>query len=132
MQSPLDGHIIVTERDFDRLTRLLEHHSADRLEDELERALVLQPDAVPANVVTMNSEVEFEDVDTQARSVVRLVYPPDADASRGSISVLAPLGSALLGLRAGQSIHWRMPAGTRHLRVLEVRYQPENAGDPHL
>jgi len=134
MQSPLDGHIIVTELDYARLMRLLEQHdaAADTLEGELERALVLRPSAVPDNVVTMNSEVEYEDVDTQVRNVVRLVYPRDADASRGWISVLAPLGSALLGLRAGQSIHWWVPAGNRHLRVVEVRYQPERHGDFHL
>lgn len=129
MQRP-HGHIIVTDRDFDRLTRLLEDHTAaaDALDGELERAVVLRPSAVPGNVVTMNSEVEYEDVDSEVRRVVRIVYPRDADASRGRISVLAPLGSALLGLRTGQSIHWPMPAGRRHLRVVDIRYQPETEG----
>jgi regulator of nucleoside diphosphate kinase len=130
MHSPLDGHIIVSELDFARLTRLLEQHdsTADALGGELERALLLRPSAVPGNVVTMNSEVEYEDVETQVRQAVRIVYPRDADASRGWISVLAPIGTALLGLRTGQSIRWRTPAGYRNLRVLEIRYQPEAAG----
>lgn len=134
MQSPLDGHIIVTELDFARLTRLLEQHdfAARALEGELERALLLRPSAVPGNVVTMNSEVEYEDVDTQVRRTVRVVYPRDADAASGRVSVLAPIGTALLGLRAGQSIHWPTPAGRRHLRVLEIRYQPEAEGHFHL
>lgn len=130
MHSPLDGHIIVSELDFARLTRLLEQHdsAANALEGELERALLLRPSAVPGNVVTMNSEVEYEDVETQVRQTVRIVYPRDADASRGWISVLAPIGTALLGLRVGQSIRWRTPAGYRNLRVLEIRYQPEAEG----
>lgn len=134
MQSPLDRHIIVSELDFARLTRLLEHDGADldALEAELARALVLRPSAVPETVVTMNSEVEYEETETQIRRVVRVVYPRDADAARGRVSVLAPVGSALLGLRVGQSIRWPLPAGPRTIRVVAIRYQPEAAGDYHL
>jgi len=134
MQSPLDRHIIVSELDFARLTRLLEQHdpATEALESELERAVIVRPSAVPDNVVTMNSEVEYEDTETGTRRVVRVVYPRDADASRGWISVLAPVGSALLGLRVGQSIRWPLPSGPRNIRVVEIRYQPEAAGDFHL
>jgi regulator of nucleoside diphosphate kinase len=69
----------------------------------------------------MNSEVVYEDCETSATRTVRVVYPKDADAVQGRISVLAPIGSALLGLRVGQSITWRVPNGTKRLRVVEVR-----------
>jgi regulator of nucleoside diphosphate kinase len=80
----------------------------------------------------MNSEVVYEDFATGARRTVRLVYPKDADASRGWISVLAPIGSALLGLRVGQEIEWQLPTERRRLFVVEIRYQPESRGDFHL
>jgi regulator of nucleoside diphosphate kinase len=60
---------------------------------------------------------------------VKLVYPKDANAAEGKISVLAPIGSALLGLRTGQTIEWQVPHGTKHIRVVEICYQPEASGD---
>lgn len=134
MQSPFDRHIIVNELDFSRLTRLLEQHdnTGDALAAELERAVLVRPSAVPKDVVTMNSDVEYEDEETNQRRVVRIVYPRDADAERGHVSVLAPIGSALLGLRIGQSIRWPLPDGSRRLRVLAIPYQPEAAGHHHL
>ena len=134
MDGPIDRHIIVNELDFSRLTRLLEQHDAsgNALEAELGRAILVRPSAVPKDVVTMNSDVEYEDEDTSTRRVVRIVYPRDADAERGRVSVLAPIGSALLGLRIGQSIRWPLPDGPRRLRVLAIPYQPEAAGHHHL
>lgn len=128
--------IIVTEQDVERLVRLLDVLPATQaalasaLEQELERACVVSPEAVPSDVVTMNSRVVFED-ESGKRSEVVLGYPHHANGS--TISVLAPIGMALLGLRPGQSIEWRMPTGrSRRIRVLEVLYQPEAAGDFHL
>ena len=63
------------------------------------------------------------------RRTVRVVYPREADSTRGHISVLAPIGSALLGLRVGQSIEWDLPKGRKRVRVVEIRYQPESHGD---
>lgn len=77
----------------------------------------------------MNSEVVYEDCDTLATRSVRIVYPHDADAGSGRVSVLAPIGSALLGLRIGQTITWRVPRGHKPIRVVEIRYQPEASGD---
>jgi regulator of nucleoside diphosphate kinase len=76
----------------------------------------------------MNSDVVYEDVETGARRSVRVVYPKDSDAASGRVSVLAPIGAALLGLRVGQEIDWRVPTGVKRIRVAEVRYQPEAAG----
>lgn len=77
----------------------------------------------------MNSEVVYEDIATGAQRAIRVVYPQDADVAAGRISILAPMGSALLGLRVGQQISWRVAKGVKRVRVVEIRYQPESAGD---
>jgi regulator of nucleoside diphosphate kinase len=124
--------LIVTNTDLQRLLPLLDQHDSpesDSLDDELHRAVVVDQRAVPADVVTMNSDVVYEDCETLARRRVRVVYPKDADASRGFVSVLAPIGSAILGLRVNQSIEWPVPNGRKRIRVLEITYQPEANGD---
>lgn len=116
--------IIITTTDLERLRPLVDLYdsaAAELLDAELHRARIVAPDRVPAGLVTMNSEVVYEDCETSATRTVRVVYPQDADAVAGRISVLAPIGSALLGLRVGQSITWRVPNGTKRLRVVEVR-----------
>jgi regulator of nucleoside diphosphate kinase len=116
--------IIITTTDLEKLRPLLDQHdspAAELLDAELHRARIVEPDRVPADVVTMNSEVVYEDCETSATRTVRVVFPKDADANQNRISVLAPIGSALLGLRVGQSITWRVPQGTKRLRVVEVR-----------
>jgi regulator of nucleoside diphosphate kinase len=125
-------NIIITANDLERLWPVLDQHdtpAAESLEMELRRAVIVDPHEVPADVVTMNSEVVYEDCESRARRTVRIVYPHDANASNGRVSVLAPIGSALLGLRVGQSIEWQVPTGTKRVRVVEIRYQPEAAGD---
>ena len=129
--------IVLTEQDSDRLTRLLDslpyarREGVGALEDELARAEVVAAANLPRDVVTMNSRVVFADLETGKRSEVLLVYPHDVAKFKdgGAISVLAPVGSALLGLRVGQSIDWRMPSGKlKRLRVLEVGGQPSSEG----
>lgn len=115
--------IVVSVEDRDRLSRLIEQTAtaiAESLEVELDRARVLPSHDVPPNVVVMNSDIEYEDTTTGQRRRVRLVYPSDANTTDGRISVLAPLGCALLGLQVGHEIDWRMPGGVRRLRVLGV------------
>jgi regulator of nucleoside diphosphate kinase len=130
---PKTDHIIVTDRDLERLLPMvIGMPLAATLEDELDRAVVVEQRAVPPDVVTMNSQIVYEDCATGARRDVELVYPGDSDAARGRVSVMAPVGSALLGLRVGQQIEWKLPTGTRCMRVVEVRYQPEAEGHFHL
>ena len=122
-------HVIVTDRDLERLLPMvLSTAHAGSLEGELDRAVVVKQREVPPDVVTMNSRIVYEDCSTGARRDVHLVYPRDADPARGRISVLAPIGSALLGLRVGQRIAWRLPAGIRWIRVVKVLFQPEAEG----
>ncbi len=127
----IEQDIIITDVDLDRLRPVIDQNdspASDSLDAELRRAKVVPQHEVPADVVTMNSEVVYEDCATSARRTVQVVYPKDANASVGKVSVLAPIGSALLGLRVGQSIEWPVPTGKKRVKVLEVRAQPEAAG----
>jgi regulator of nucleoside diphosphate kinase len=128
--------IFITENDYDKLLRLIAGRRASgadaahlsELEEELERAEVLsEKETVPPDVITMNSEVRLMDVDSGEIKVYRLVFPSQA-RTENSLSVLAPIGTAILGYRVGDVIEWRVPKGVRRLKVLEVLYQPETAG----
>ncbi len=126
--------IQITRLDADRLDALLDMPSArqlpglDALRVELERADVVEPAAIPADVATMNSRIKFVEDASGKTFELTLVYPQDA-GKPDSISILAPVGSALLGLRVGQSIQWPMPGGrSAELRLLEVVDQPEANG----
>ena len=84
---------------------------------------------MPPDVVTMDSVVRYRDMHAGVSREVQIVYPEDADAARGKISVLAPVGAALLGLEAGQSIEWTFPGGeTRCLLVEDVIHRPQHSG----
>lgn len=119
--------IMVSAPDLERLTALLRAAHADavdeRLGEELERAVIVPATEVPPDIVTMNSRVTFVDAATGAASTVVLVYPQDADAANGRLSVFAPMGAALLGLSVGQSITWNLPHGrTRTIQVTAVHH----------
>lgn len=118
--------IVVTDRDLALLRRLRDHA---QLESELERADIVEAHDVPSDVVTMNSRVVFEDAATGKTTEVTIVFPQDADLGHGRVSVLAPVGTALLGLAEGDSIVWPFPDGSsRCLRVVAVTFQPESEG----
>ena len=128
--------IFITKADFAKLSQLIEGqrtaHSIDRsalenLAQELDRAEIVDPQDVPANVVTMNSEVLLKDLDSGEVMRYRLIFPAQV-RSGNSISILAPIGTALLGYREGDVIEWPVPRGRRRLQVLTVLSQPEAAG----
>ncbi|HYH00462.1 MAG TPA: nucleoside diphosphate kinase regulator [Terriglobales bacterium] len=127
--------LVVTYEDMERLRSLLEatrkfHRDREylaALEEELERAETVPAMSVPRDVVTMNSTVRVKDVESGKETTYTLVFPRDADFTRNRVSVLAPIGTALLGYRAGDVVEWRMPSGVRHLRIEDVVYQPESA-----
>lgn len=126
--------IVISSLDMQRLEGLLatlasDTPGLDALRAELDRADICAPQSMPASVVTMNSVVVFEIEESGESFELALRYPRDAGAP-GSISILAPMGSALLGLRIGQSIAWPLPDGkSRSVRVVDVSYQPERAGN---
>ncbi len=136
-----ENQIFVTQTDLARLKACIDcvgqderrdqRHLAE-LETELARAKPTTSEAVPRYVVTMNSTVRLRDLDNQNEFVYTLVYPDEADPENGCISVLAPVGTALLGNRVGGEIEWNVPAGVRHLRVKEILFQPEAAGQFNL
>lgn len=125
--------IYLTQNDVDRLLKLIESQPGKRfekLERELVRADVVPREKIPQDVVTMNSRVIFENETTRERREVTLVYPGSADIDAGKISVLVPVGTALLGLRVGQSIDWELPGGEKQrYRIVQVPFQPEAAGE---
>lgn len=128
--------LIVSSRDFDRLEQLLDspalrrHPAAIALLEELSRAEVVPPDQVPEGVVTMHSTVECDDEINGEHHRLTLVYPHEANVDSGHVSILTPVGSALLGLSVGQSIDWQAPGGRPlRLRVTSIKYQPEANGN---
>lgn len=133
--------IYITEQDRRRLEDIIETGRAkpnghasyiDALEGEVSRSCVVDGSAVPDDVVTMNSRVRLRDMDSGEVEVYTLVYPPKADPGENRISVLAPVGTAIVGSRVGDVIEWPVPAGRRRLCVEEVVYQPEKAGVAEL
>ncbi|MBN2339687.1 MAG: nucleoside diphosphate kinase regulator [Acidobacteria bacterium] len=133
--------IHITDYDMQRLRKLLEGtqhwNQKDReylahLEEEMDQAVVVPAKRVPSDVVTMNTQMRVTDLDTGKRMTIQLVFPSEADFEKGKISILAPIGTALIGYRAGDTVEWEVPNGTRHLQIEEIVYQPEAAGDYHL
>jgi len=130
--------ITVSEPDLERLEALLAglpatQPGADALRKELDRAVIVRPEAMPPDVVTMNSRVRFV-VEPAGREVeVTLRYPQDLTGAPDELSVVASAGVAVLGLAVGQQIEWLTPAGdTVRARIVDILRQPEQAGDSPL
>jgi len=128
--------IFITDDDMDRLRdlvrrgRMASRRDQDHLEEldrELDRAEVVATGEVLPDVVTMHSTVRVRDLDSGKRTEYTIVFPVDADIENKRISVLAPIGTALIGYRAGDMIEWATPGGTRRLQIEEVLFQPEAA-----
>lgn len=130
--------IVVSSLDLERIEKLLElqqqHDSAGvkLLSAELARANVLDPKEMPDDVITMNSTATVVDEINGESRELSLVYPREADSNTNKISVFAPVGSAMLGLRVGQSIGWKVPGGRDlRLRITAISFQPEASGEFH-
>jgi regulator of nucleoside diphosphate kinase len=130
--------IIMSSRDVERLESLLDSlpygafPGKDDLEAELARADIVEPEDIPPDVITMNSTVRFHVESSAEQFTLTLVYPKDMDSSSDKISILAPVGSALIGLSVGDAIEWPGPGGrVLRVRIDEVTYQPERYGEYH-
>ena len=130
--------ILITEDDMARLLDVVsrsrvalrrDQGHVEELQRELERAEVVAAGDVPPDVVTMHSTVQVRDVNARVSSVYTIVFPVEADAAARRISVLAPVGTALIGYRTGDVIEWPTPGGIRRLLIEAVLFQPEAAGD---
>lgn len=132
----IQKHPMITDSDAIQLRTMLDRpelfSERDRpqweaLEEELEKAKVVSSDQIPADVVTMRSRVRIVDLRTGEQLVYRIVYPHEANYAANKISILAPIGMALLGYSAGTEIDWNVPSGSRRLRIEAVEHQPESA-----
>lgn len=121
-------HALLTELVESRLPRCdaRDRPAFDRLAAELARATLVASQDVPPDVVTMNTRLRVRDLDTEKHYTFTIAWPDDADADLDRISVLAPVGMALLGCRVGQSVEWPVPGGSRRLLVEAVLFQPES------
>lgn len=129
-----DDNIIITAADHAELSSVIAltgkvssrmKFEMRLLENELKRAQIVEPEEIPPDVITMNSRVELVDLETKERMQFTLVLPSDARIEEGKISVLAPLGTAMLGYRVGDEFQWHVPYGIRRLKVTDVYFQPE-------
>lgn len=113
--------VLLGHRDRERILALLPNTRSGLLFDELDAATVVRDDLLPGDVVRMNSKVTFADLDTLQETTLELVYPHEVMSTPNGISILAPMGAALIGLRVGESIEWPLPNGRRRrVRVLAV------------
>ena len=134
--------IYITETDRERLGNLIQLVRNENgwansgyvktLEEELDFAEFVESRDIPPNIVTMRSKVKLKDVDSDEESVYSIVFPTEANTDEGKISILAPLATALLGHRCGETIKFQAPTRLRKLKIEEILYQPESAGDYDL
>lgn len=134
--------IYTTEIDRKRLGHLIERvrnqeqtenfSYINNLEEKLEFAEAVAPEQIPPDVVTMRSKVSLKDLDTNKKEVYSIVFPTEADYDEGKISILAPLATALLGYKCGDTVEFQAPSRLRRLKIEDILYQPEAAGDLDL
>ncbi|MBI2726714.1 MAG: GreA/GreB family elongation factor [Polaromonas sp.] len=130
MHAMVHGERTLTDIDYARLNKLLSQQRPAHLADWFESAEVTGSRAAPDDLVTMNSRVEVVDVHTHHRQVLTICYPGDAEPTAEHISVLSPVGSSLLGLRAGDTARWLTPHGEGcAAQIVAIQYQPEATGD---
>jgi regulator of nucleoside diphosphate kinase len=129
--------IIITVDDHRRLKALLASQLTqalagktylDDLRRELEEAEIVEPECIPGDVVTMNSTVRLREIGYKNMETYTLVYPRDANIAAGQLSILAPIGTAILGYRTGDVVQWRVPHGSVRIIIDEVVFQPEREG----
>lgn len=133
MTRPALDSRVLTELDHVRIDRLLSrtrHQAGESLNTLLDDADIVPQQQVPADVVTMNTQVTVEDLQDGTRRKLTVCYPENADPNTGFVSVLSPIGTALLGRRIGEETQWTTPTGAvQRLRILELLFQPEASGD---
>jgi regulator of nucleoside diphosphate kinase len=137
-----EAAIYITEVDRQRLEKLIEtagerdqlanRQYLHKLEHELDRAETVASEDMPGDVITMRSKVRLKDMNTGEGMVYTLVFPSEANFDEGKIFVLAPIGTAMLGYIKGSIVEWQVPSRLRRLKIEEILYQPEAAGDYNL
>ena len=136
----MEKKIIITDTDYQRLIGLIgfttETHKMPESVAQLFRALRnaerVLPEQVPENVVTMNSRVLLKDLSNRREAELTITYPQEADHRERKVSVFSSIGTALLGMQAGDIVSWKVPGGKGNFQILKVTYQPESVGDYYL
>ena len=132
-----ERRIYMTDMDYKRLTGILRvfknsvsgrSPQSEALAANLKNAVIVSPEDIPANVVTMNSTVRFKDLSTGEENTYTIVLPGDADVNQKKISVFAPIGAALMGETVGSVVKSFTPKGEIELEIVEVVFQPEASG----
>ncbi|GEO07367.1 RNA polymerase-binding protein Rnk [Adhaeribacter aerolatus] len=135
------NNLIISEKDALRLRERMHHFrqssvnftkEINKLTNELSRAQVVEPTQIPMDVVTMHSIIKLKYLQTDKELEMEIVYPEEADIKKNKISIFAPIATALLGYRKGDVIDWEVPSGKVQIRIEDILYQPEAAGDFHL
>lgn len=132
------SNIIVNRLDYVRIqkqisearqNKTIDATEAEKLLKELNSATVLDPHEIPGDVITMNSVVRISFVDSGKQQEFKIVYPHESNFKEKKVSIFSPIATALIGFRVGDLIEWMVPAGLTKIRIDEIVYQPEAAGD---
>ncbi len=133
--------LILNKLDFLRIQKCIEDAKqlksitageAESLMKELESAEIMEPEKIPSNVVTMNSEVKISFLNTNKQIQFKIVYPKEANVKEHKISIFSPIATALIGYKVGDEVELIVPAGLTRIRIDEIIYQPEASGDYNL
>ncbi len=133
--------IIINRLDYARIKkcisdakqfRSINNAEAEKLIKELESSEIVEPEAIPSNVVTMNSIVKLSFINNNKQVQFQIVYPDQANLKENKISIFSPIATALIGYKVADEIEWLVPAGLTNIRIEEIIYQPEAAGDYSL
>jgi regulator of nucleoside diphosphate kinase len=133
----MNKQIYITKNDNERLMELLKekrpHDTYDEaLLHELKRGIIVDSKKIPADVITMNSQVKFTEIESNASLTYWLVFPQDADISKNKISILSPIGCGLLGYKVNDIIPVKTPTGEKMVKVEKIIHQPEAEGNYDL
>jgi regulator of nucleoside diphosphate kinase len=133
--------LIINRLDYARITKCINDAKqfksissaeAEKLMNELNSAKIVSPEAIPSNVVTMNSVVKISFLNNNRQVQFQIVYPDQANVKENKISIFSPIATALIGYQVNDEIEWIVPAGLTKIRIDEILYQPEAAGDYNL
>lgn len=132
------GQIILSKLDYTRISESIKHAKqlgkiaateASKLLTELSNAKVVESQDIPADVVTMNSIIKISFLSSDKVVQFQLVYPDNANIKENKISIFSPISTALIGYKVGDEIEWVVPSGLTKIKIIEIIYQPEAAGD---
>jgi regulator of nucleoside diphosphate kinase len=115
-----------------KLVKSINAAEAESLMKELDSATIVEPEEIPSNVVTMNSIVKISFLNTNQQTQFQIVYPGQANVKEKKISIFSPIATALIGYKVSDEVEWIVPAGLTKIRIDEIIYQPEAAGDYDL